>query len=88
MKSPAEMSDVFRARAEMGEIQQLDVGTGASCFDPNVDRHHHLVCRVCGRIRDLHVEYAGLDVPAAQQQGFAVEDAEVVFRVVCPECAA
>jgi Fe2+ or Zn2+ uptake regulation protein len=74
--------------AEMGEIQQLDLGTGASRFDPNVDPHHHLVCRRCGKVCDLHVEYPGLDVPAAQQQGFAVEDAEVVFRGTCAECAA
>ncbi len=72
--------------AQMGEIQQLDVGTGASRFDPNVDQHHHLVCRVCGKIRDLHVEYPELDVPLSEQQGFAIEDAEVVFRGVCAQC--
>ena len=32
--------------AELGEITSLDVGTGRTRFDPNVDHpHHHLVCR-------------------------------------------
>ena len=32
--------------AELGEIASLDVGTGMTRFDPNVDDpHHHLVCR-------------------------------------------
>ena len=37
--------------AAMGEIQQLDLGTGATRFDPNVDAHHHLVCGGCGSTR-------------------------------------
>ena len=40
--------------AELGEIVSLDVGTGMTRFDPNVDEaHHHLVCRHCGKVRDL-----------------------------------
>ena len=40
--------------AELGEIATLDVGTGMTRFDPNVDDpHHHLVCRGCGSVRDL-----------------------------------
>ena len=72
--------------ASMGEIQQLDLGTGASRFDPNVDAHHHLVCTVCGKVRDLYADYAGLTVPARQRQGFTIGSAEVVFRGVCGEC--
>ena len=34
--------------AEMGEILQLDLGTGAARFDSNIDAHHHLVCGRCG----------------------------------------
>ena len=30
--------------AAMGELQQLDLGTGSTRFDPNTDVHHHLVC--------------------------------------------
>ncbi len=73
---------------EMGEVQQLDLGTGASRFDPNVDVHHHLVCTGCGKVRDLYADYSRIEVPIEAQQGFAVGSAEVVFRGLCGECAA
>ena len=73
--------------AELGEIAALDVGTGMVRFDPNVDEaHHHLVCRSCGKVRDLHVDFAGLAVPAADAQGYEVRSAEVVFRGLCQDC--
>ena len=70
----------------MGEIQQLDVGTGSSRFDPNTDAHHHLVCDRCGKVRDVYVEVPGVHVPRGRAQGFAVRAVEVVFRGVCDEC--
>ena len=72
--------------AQMGEIRQLDLGTGSSRFDPNVERHHHLVCRSCGTVVDLHSDYPGLDGPAGAE-GFVVEETEVVFRGRCATCA-
>ena len=73
--------------AEMGEISQLDVGTGASRFDPNTDTHHHLVCRVCGKVRDLTMGFDGLELPRGEQRGFSIDSAEVVFRGVCDSCS-
>jgi len=73
--------------AELGEIAALDVGTGRTRFDPNVDdRHHHLVCRRCGSIRDLMVDFPDLSVPDGADLGFDVGSAEVVFRGLCPSC--
>lgn len=72
--------------AEMGEIQSLDLGTGSSRFDPNVDPHHHLVCTRCGKVRDLYADFGFLQVPVQQRQGFAVGSAEVVFRGLCGAC--
>jgi Fe2+ or Zn2+ uptake regulation protein len=73
--------------AEMGEIAALDLGTGMARFDPNVDgAHHHLVCRSCGKVRDLHVAFDGLEVPPGAEQGYEVRSAEVVFRGLCEEC--
>ena len=60
--------------AEMGEIASLDLGTGTVRFDPNVDRaHHHLVCRACGKVRDLNVDFAGLSVAPDEAQGYEVK---------------
>ena len=72
--------------AAMGEIQQLDLGTGASRFDPNIDSHHHLVCTRCGKVRDLYADYSAVEVPPDAEQGFRVGSAEVVFRGLCPDC--
>ncbi len=73
--------------SELGEITALDVGTGSTRFDPNVDDpHHHLVCRDCGRVRDLVVEFPDLAVPRGADLGFEVGTAEVIFRGLCPQC--
>jgi Fur family transcriptional regulator, stress-responsive regulator len=73
--------------AAMGEIAALDLGTGTTRFDPNVERlHHHLVCRSCGKVRDLHVDYSNVKVPAGADEGFELGGAEVVFRGLCDDC--
>jgi Fe2+ or Zn2+ uptake regulation protein len=74
--------------AELGEISALDLGTGSARFDPNVEApHHHLVCRSCGKVRDLTADFPALKVPPRAAQGFDVSSAEVVFRGLCAECS-
>jgi Fe2+ or Zn2+ uptake regulation protein len=74
--------------AALGEVMPLDVGTGTTRFDPNVEvGHHHLVCRSCGKVRDLHADYSFLTVPTGAEEGFELGQAEVVFRGQCSDCA-
>jgi Fe2+ or Zn2+ uptake regulation protein len=73
--------------AELGEVLALDLGTGTVRYDPNVEAtHHHLVCRSCGRVSDLHVDFGGIDLPEEASQGYEVGMPEVVFRGRCAEC--
>lgn len=73
--------------AAMGEIAVLDLGTGASRFDPDIEvRHHHLVCDGCGKVRDLRVDFGPLEVPDAELGGFALGSTEIVLRGRCGEC--
>lgn len=72
--------------ASMGELRSLDLGTGASRFDPNTDDHHHVVCERCGVIRDVYV--SGSDALHVEGlDGFAVESTSILFNGVCPRCA-
>jgi Fe2+ or Zn2+ uptake regulation protein len=71
--------------AGMGEIQSLDLGTGAARFDPNLDEHHHLVCDVCNTIVDVAVDTSALE--PVDVGGFQVDRALVIFHGRCSHCA-
>lgn len=74
--------------AAMGEIVQVDLGTGSIRFDPNVEHaHHHLVCDHCAAVRDFQADFGSLEVPACGRQGFEVRAVELIFRGLCADCA-
>ncbi len=73
--------------ALMGEILPLQLGTGSVRFDPNTDIHHHLICKGCGKVRDLYADFSSIHVPPGASHGFTVGGAEVVFRGFCQDCA-
>jgi Fe2+ or Zn2+ uptake regulation protein len=71
----------------LGEVRVLDLGTGSVRVDPNVeDDHHHLLCTACGRVRDLPVDFEGLNVPIRYRRDFTVDDVQVIFRGRCDGC--
>ena len=52
------------------------------------DNHHHVVCRSCGLVAD--VDCAVGDAPcleAADDSGFTIDEAEIVFWGRCPDCS-
>ncbi|MCU1352298.1 MAG: transcription regulator Fur family [Acidimicrobiales bacterium] len=73
--------------AAMGELVQLDLGTGSARFDPTLTPHHHLVCDGCGRVTDVEAEFPGVAVPAHVEPGFTVSTTQIVFRGRCDACA-
>lgn len=72
--------------AEMGELQFIDVGSGATRFDPNIDDHHHVVCDGCGEIRDVNVEGVQKLKPTGVEE-FTVTDVGVLFHGSCKKCS-
>jgi Fe2+ or Zn2+ uptake regulation protein len=74
--------------AAMGELAQLELGTGSSRFDPTLEPHHHLVCVDCGKVADLHADFSDVVVPEGAEQGFTLAATEIVFRGRCQSCSA
>jgi Fe2+ or Zn2+ uptake regulation protein len=72
--------------AAMGEVHQLDLGTGSTRFDTNLDAHHHFVCEVCDRVVDVLPDFTDVQFPVALSDEFCVSSTEIVFRGRCRSC--
>jgi Fur family transcriptional regulator, stress-responsive regulator len=52
------------------------------------DNHHHVVCRSCGRTSDIPCVHG--DAPCltpSTTAGFQIDQAEITFWGICPDCA-
>jgi Fur family ferric uptake transcriptional regulator len=82
--------DVLRALTAAGLLRRIQPSGSWARYETRVaDNHHHLVCRSCGAIVD--VDCAVGDAPcltASENHGFVVDEAEVVYWGLCPQCAA
>ena len=80
--------DVLRALTDAGLVRRIQPPGSVARYESRVgDNHHHVVCRGCGAIAD--VDCAVGDTPcltASDDQGFAIDEAEVVYWGTCPEC--
>src|SRR3954471_24645958 len=82
--------DVLRALTNAGLVRRIEPAGATARYESRVsDNHHHVVCRSCGAIAD--VECAVGHAPcltAANDHGYVVDEAEVVYWGTCPACAA
>ena len=70
----------------MGELQSFAFDGAATRFDPNIDAHHHVVCRACGSVADVYVQ--GTEGLALDDlHGFAIDSSDIVFHGVCAACS-
>jgi len=81
--------DVLRALTAAGLVRRIQPSGSVARYESRVgDNHHHVVCRSCGTIAD--VDCAVGEVPcltASADQGFAIDEAEVVYWGTCPTCS-
>jgi Fur family ferric uptake transcriptional regulator len=82
--------DVLRALTAAGLVRRIQPSGSVARYESRVaDNHHHIVCRSCGVIAD--VDCAVGDTPcltAADDHGFSIDEAEVVYWGRCPTCSA
>jgi Fur family ferric uptake transcriptional regulator len=81
--------EALHALTAAGLIRRIEPAGGAPRFEGRVgDNHHHVVCRSCGRVAD--VDCAVGEAPcltASDDHGFAINEAEVVYWGLCPDCS-
>jgi Fur family ferric uptake transcriptional regulator len=82
--------DVLRALTAAGLLRRIEPPGSVARYEARVgDNHHHVVCRSCGAIAD--VDCAVGEAPcltASDDHGFSIDEAEVIYRGLCPDCSA
>ena len=82
--------DAVGVLADIGLLRRIQPSGSAARYEDRVgDNHHHVICRSCGQMAD--VDCAVGDTPcltAADDAGYEIDEAEVIYWGRCPACRA
>ena len=82
--------DVLRALTDAGLVRRIQPMGSVARYEARVgDNHHHVVCRSCGAVADVDCAVGEAPcVTAADDAGYAIDEAEVLYWGRCPACRA
>ena len=84
----ASMATVYNcldALQEAGLVGVMNEVHDAARYDAVMERHHHLICRSCDRVVDIHDPDLD-ELTPDETEGFELEDLSVHFYGLCPDC--
>lgn len=80
--------DALAALTDKGVLRRIQPARSPARYEDRVgDNHHHLICRICGRVVDVDcaVGYTPC-LTAADDSGYEIDEAEVIYWGRCPDC--
>jgi Fe2+ or Zn2+ uptake regulation protein len=82
--------DVLKALTAARLVRRIDPAGSVARYESRVgDNHHHAVCRSCGAIADVDCAVGAAPcLTAADDHGYLLDEAEVIYWGRCPECVA
>jgi Fur family transcriptional regulator, stress-responsive regulator len=81
--------DVLNALTDAKLLRRIQPRGSVARYEARVgDNHHHVVCRSCGVIADIDCAVGSAPcLTASHDHGFVIDEAEVIYWGVCPECS-
>jgi Fur family ferric uptake transcriptional regulator len=72
-----------------GLVRRIQPAGSPARFEARVgDNHHHVICRACGRTTDVDCAVGAAPcLTAADDSGYVIDEAEVIYWGQCPDCA-
>ena len=82
--------DALAALVSGGLVRRIQPAGSPARFEDRVgDNHHHLICRICGRVVDVDCAVGSAPCLAAvDDRGYEIDEAEVAYWGRCPDCVA
>jgi len=85
--SKATVYQNLRFLADKGLIQEVNI-KGVSRFEPNLESHHHIICKNCGKIMDFDSkELTEFALKLSEKvKDMRIESTSTNFYGVCKKC--
>ena len=85
----ADTDTVLRALTDAGLVRRIEPAGSVARYEARTgDNHHHAVCRGCGAIADVDCAVGHAPcLTAADDSGYEIGEAEVIYWGRCPACA-
>jgi Fur family ferric uptake transcriptional regulator len=82
--------DALGMLVEKGLIRRIQPARSPAIYEDRVgDNHHHVICRMCGKVVDIDCALGETHCStAAASSGYQVDTAEVIYWGTCPDCLA
>lgn len=82
--------DALAALVGKGLIRRIQPTGAPARYETRVgDNHHHLICRVCGRVVDVDCAVGSAPcLTPVESRDYEIDEAEVIYWGRCPECRA
>ncbi|MHC5113224.1 MAG: Fur family transcriptional regulator [Planctomycetota bacterium] len=80
--------NALRVLVEHGLIRRIQPAHSPARYEDRVrDNHHHLICQSCGEMVDVDCAVGAAPcLTPADDSGYAIDEAEVIYWGRCPEC--
>ena len=80
--------DALGILADKGLVRRIQPADSPARYEDRLgDKHHHVVCRACGRMVDVDCALGPAPcLTAADDTGYEIDEAEVIFWGRCPAC--
>jgi Fur family ferric uptake transcriptional regulator len=82
--------DALSVLVEKGLLRRIEPSGSPARYETRVaDNHHHLICRVCGRVVDVDCAIGSAPcLTPSDAMDYEIDEAEVIYWGRCPECRA
>lgn len=82
--------DVLTTLVDVGLLRCIKPSGSTARYERRVgDNHHHAVCRDCGKITDVDCAIGqGPCLHASDSHGYSIDEADVIYWGICPDCTA
>jgi Fur family ferric uptake transcriptional regulator len=81
--------DSLHTLSAKGLVRRIQPSGSVARYESRVgDNHHHVVCRSCGAIADVDCAHGAAPcLTASDDHGFTIDEAEVIYWGLCPDCS-